>query len=382
MHSLSRQKLSIALQGDEPPTEFRIFTAGTVETTKGTFVFDEASAASVMAEYQTHGIDLMIDYDHASLASVTLDPAQAGKAAGWFNLEVRGGELWAVNVRWTPPAADALRRKEWRFMSPAFGTDDQGRVTDLLNVAITNLPATRKLQPLMAANMKPENVMAALEALIAGDTEACAELLKGIIAEAAGAAAPAPAEEPAAEPAPDAAASEQAAVDPAADPAAEEDKKEEMVAASALIRLSGKPSLVEALADAEIWKASHIKLETEIQKLAAERAVLDAAERRRGCADLVVKAGRAPSTVWADADCSAPKSYLSNMPMADFRDYVADALKTAPKAATKPPTKSGDAHDLSEREIAMLGNDPKKIAAYTATRAGIKARSNVNGTGV
>lgn len=392
--ALRPHKLSIALTGDEPPTEFRIFTAGAVETTKGVFTFDEASAKSVMAEYQTHGIDLMIDYDHASLASVSLDPAQAGKAAGWFNLEVRGGELWAVNVRWTPPAADALRRKEWRFMSPAFGTDKDGRVTDLMNVAITNLPATRNLQPLMAAsaialgaNLDPKNVMAALDALIAGDAEKCAELLKGIIAQAAGAEAVEP---PGEETPPVAPTGEMpkdvAAAEPGADPASADDKKDkpvEMAAAlSSFMRLSGKSSLVDALAEAGIWRASHIELESGRQKLAQERAVLEAAERRKGCVELVTLAGRAPATVWADDKCSAPKSYLSNMPMADFRSYVADALKSAPKAAPKAPVKASASSDLpalSESELAICertGCKPEVYAALKAQRDSVRTEGN------
>jgi phage I-like protein len=359
-----RQTLSITFTGDEPPTEFCIFTAGEIETTKGVFTFDADSATSVMAEYAKHGIDLMIDYDHASLASVSLDPAQAGKAAGWFNLEVRNGELWAVNVRWTPPAADALRRKEWRFMSPAFGTLD-GRITDLLNVAITNLPATRNLTPLMAASMKPENVMAALEALIAGDSEKCAELLKGIIAEAAGAAAPAP---PAEEPPP---ADEAAAVDPAAPPAEEdEEKKEEMVAASALLRLTGAANLASAVVLATEYRASHIALEAERQKLAQERAVLESAERRKGCIDLV-KAGRAPSTVWADDKCSGPKKYLAAMSIEDFRDFVADAISGGPRQAPRPPVAASGvgSNGLTAEQVRMCaetGCDPATFAMLKA----------------
>lgn len=75
-------KLSIVVTGDDPPTEFCIFTAGVVESTKGSVTFDAAAAKSVMAEYAEHGIDLMIDYDHASLAFVSIDPAQAGKLPG------------------------------------------------------------------------------------------------------------------------------------------------------------------------------------------------------------------------------------------------------------------------------------------------------------
>lgn len=145
-------KLSLVAVGDEPPDAFRIFSSGNVETTKGTFTFDAKAAALVLAEWKRHGSELMIDYDHASLL-VGADPAQSGKAAGWFNLEVRADGLYAVNVRWTPLAADALRRKEWRYMSPAFTTDESGRVTSLINVALTNLPAIRRLEPLMAASL-------------------------------------------------------------------------------------------------------------------------------------------------------------------------------------------------------------------------------------
>ncbi len=377
--------LSVVLTGEEPPTEFRIFTAGQVETTKGTFLFDADAATSVMAEYAKHGIDLMIDYDHYSLAAVSLDPATAGKAAGWFNLEVRNGELWAVNVRWTPPAAEALRRKEWRFMSPAFETVE-GRVVSLMNVAITNLPATRRLQPLMAASshalsgagMDPKKIAEALDALIAGDDAKCAELLKGIIAEAAGAeATEEPVEEaPAVEPAPEAMAEGAAApVDP------KKEKPAEVAASvSMMMRLSDSKSFSELLSKFELYRASHIELETERQKLAKERATLEAAERRRGCVDLVVQAGRAPATVWASDKADAPKSYLASMLIADFREYVADAIKAnAGKTAIKPPTgklsvkapESGavDALGLTatDRQYCKdAGCDPKTYAAIKA----------------
>ncbi len=360
--------LSIAVTGDEPPTEFRIFSAGAVETKKGTFTFDDKAAESVMAAYAEHGIDLMIDYDHASLASVTLDPAEAGKAAGWFNLEVRGGELWAVNVRWTPPADAALRAKEWRFMSPAFQHDESGRVTGLLNVAITNLPATRRLEPLMAASMTAlgENGMTVEEFIkvcktlgidMGGSVEDAMAKIKG----------EKPAEEKKDEPAADPAAEVAAAAAPApADP--EKDKPAEVAAAlSTVVRLSGKASFVEALSDIEVWHASHLRLETETQKLAAERATLESAERRDACAKLVASGRKAPAEVWADDKATAPKKYLAAMPIADFREFVADANKaSAKKPDVRPPAKGDAVAELSARELAMCAEmkiDPKTYAA-------------------
>jgi len=369
--------LSIALNGGEPPGEFRVFTAGVVDTTKGQFLFDEKAAALVMSEYQAHGIDLMVDYDHASLSSFSVDPAQAGKAAGWFGLEVRGGELWAVNVRWTVQAASALRAREWRFMSPAFTTDEAGRITSVLNVAITNMPATRRLEPLMAASMgacmDPKLVAEALDALVAGDAEKCAELLKGLIAAAAGG-------EPAPE-APEAPAVEEMAAPPVpAEGAPEEEKK---VAASAILRLSGKASIVEAIAEVEAWRASHVELEGERQKLAKEREVLEAAERRKGCVDLVKLGGLAPAVVWADEQCSAPRAFLSTMPIADFRAFVASATaassgKPRPARAPADAARADGSQDfatphgevtLSASELAECARAGAKPEVYAANKA-------------
>lgn len=145
--------LAVALTATtrEPPTAFRIFRSGEVVSTKGIVLFDEEAAQLVMAEYLAHGIDIPIDWDHAMVDPDS--PRADRRAAGWFKLEVRDGELWAVDVRWTAEAEKALRAGEWRFTSPAFLYDEEsGRVLQLVNVAICNLPATRQLDALVAAN--------------------------------------------------------------------------------------------------------------------------------------------------------------------------------------------------------------------------------------
>lgn len=140
----------IALQlielGPEPPAEFRIFPFGAIETTKGTFLFDDQSAALALQHWQAWGNDLSIDYEHQALENGS-GPAPA---AGWFQLEARGDGLWAVNVRWTERAAALLRAREYRYFSPAFELDEQGRIVRLINLALTNLPAMREMEPLMA----------------------------------------------------------------------------------------------------------------------------------------------------------------------------------------------------------------------------------------
>jgi hypothetical protein len=88
--------------------------------------------------------ELPVDYDHLGM-----DPKKPfdAIAAGWMKrLELRadGDELWA-EVEWTPRAADAIKNREYRFVSPSFIKDhthkDGTKIgTTLLAAAITNSP--------------------------------------------------------------------------------------------------------------------------------------------------------------------------------------------------------------------------------------------------
>jgi phage I-like protein len=148
---LARDIVLLAANDTEPPTEFRLFRAGPNETTKGVFLFDEDSQKSVMDAFERHGADLPIDYEHKMLD--WLASADDMRAAGWFRPEVRNnGELWATGVTWTPKADAAIRAKEWRYISPAFSTNEEGQILSLINVALTNLPATHQLEALVAAS--------------------------------------------------------------------------------------------------------------------------------------------------------------------------------------------------------------------------------------
>jgi hypothetical protein len=120
-----------------------------VKTRKGTFVFDEKAAHHVRNEAEEFGNEFPLDYAHAMFTGFALNPAEAGKAAGWFRPEVRGGELWAASVTWTADATRYLKNREYRYISPTFEHEDK-RITRLLNVALTNIPASHNLQPLMA----------------------------------------------------------------------------------------------------------------------------------------------------------------------------------------------------------------------------------------
>lgn len=134
----------------EPKTEFRIFPAGVVKSRKGDFLFDDQAAAALMAAYEQHGVDLTVDYDHH-----TLYTSQGVKAvsAGWFHLDVRNGELWAKDVNWNPPAVEHFANGEYRYFSPLFDYErGSGRITNLINNALTNTPAMDGIEALIAAS--------------------------------------------------------------------------------------------------------------------------------------------------------------------------------------------------------------------------------------
>jgi phage I-like protein len=158
LRSLRLIALAVAI-GDAPPTEFRIFKAGENTTSHGTFLFDDQAAIAVMEEYNSHGIDVMIDLEHLSVedpeTSANFDP----DARGWCKLELRNGELWAVNVTWTTDGTARLTEKRQRYISPVFAVDaETKRIMAVLNIAITAIPATDNLAPLVAASRRARDL--------------------------------------------------------------------------------------------------------------------------------------------------------------------------------------------------------------------------------
>jgi len=136
----------------EPPSEFRLFRAGVNHTQKGAFLFDDDAAAQVMAAWQEWGVDLTIDLNHDSLDLHAMHArSDASDARGWFQLELRAGELWAINVTWTPDGERRLREKTQRYTSPAFNVDEHERIIEVVNCAICAMPATNRCAPLVAA---------------------------------------------------------------------------------------------------------------------------------------------------------------------------------------------------------------------------------------
>ncbi len=136
-------------QNPGPPTEFQLFANGDTATLKGTFKCSQFSCDRVMSAMTAAGRDkLPIDYNHGQVSFMG-GSYDAGRAAGWFVPAARDGALWATEVEWTPQGLKALNDKEFRLFSPAFMTDENRNVVELINVALTNLPATLHQTPLV-----------------------------------------------------------------------------------------------------------------------------------------------------------------------------------------------------------------------------------------
>ena len=165
------------------PTEFRLLASGINTYNDGDkILFDDEAAAETLKRYRARGIDLMADYEHMSLAK---PPVQAPASAKKWVPEVRGGDLLATQVAWTNKAKSMLAEGEYRYFSIACRVDVKtNRCVELINFALTNLPAADGITALIAASRnfndddKEESMKSVIVALglnaDAGENEAVA----------------------------------------------------------------------------------------------------------------------------------------------------------------------------------------------------------------
>lgn len=133
-----------------PAGTFRAGDGRPTECPGGWFI-DGSIAASLIAVAEAKQTPYVIDYEHQTLRSAK--NGLPAPASGWFGkLEWREGEgLFAVDVEWTEAAATAIAAGEYRFISPVFLYDTDGRVTTLINAALTNTPALDGMDEAMLA---------------------------------------------------------------------------------------------------------------------------------------------------------------------------------------------------------------------------------------
>ncbi len=175
------------LSDAEPPGRILIAPWGEVRTASGAFVVDEEAATATIAAFAAHGTDLPVDYEHQTLGGPYSSPTGQAPAAGWIKaLSVVTPEeaassgaslqagLWA-DVQWTPEAAQRLRGRQYRYLSPvALVRRSDRRIVGLHSVALTNKPAIVGMRP-MVSSQTP--TAAALRAMLALDESAGDDLV-------------------------------------------------------------------------------------------------------------------------------------------------------------------------------------------------------------
>ncbi len=321
----------------ELPTDVRLFRAGVNKTTKGIFNFSSDAADAVIAKCVEYANDYCFDWAHSMLgAKYAPDPRKAAAAAGYFKpaikLDAMGGkELWATKCDWTPDGADDLKNRRVRYPSPTFWTTEDGTITELVNVALTSIPATHGADPLMAANdspspaapapkdPKPMKTVIAMLNLAADSTEVqVAMALQSLQSE-----------------------------------------RTQLLSAAECTSI---PELLGKLAGYKVAAAQNTELSKKIADLevtgrkATVAAMLDAA----GKEGKVVPAELSALTAMGEGNVESLKGYLAVKPKVIA---VAAAEKTQDQVTADASGLTADQKAVAK----MMGQDPKKLAEFIAT---------------
>jgi len=150
--------LSMDSVADAVPDLVPLFAFGKTEYTNAEnqpdhYVFLEADADALKAEFDRRGVDGMIDYNHQQLRAKT--NGQPAPAAGWYPEMVKTPAGLSIKTAWTDRAKEFIANKEYRYTSPLFYKDSlTNRITRLINVALTNIPGTDRQQALIALELR------------------------------------------------------------------------------------------------------------------------------------------------------------------------------------------------------------------------------------
>lgn len=118
------------------PTEIKILPLGRVHSQKGDFTVDDESFELIRKQFKDRKLDLVIDYEHQTLSDVQ------APAGGWIKDLYKGEDAIIAKVEWTAKAAEYLKNKEYRYLSPVVlvRKRDQ-KAAAIHSVALTNTPA-------------------------------------------------------------------------------------------------------------------------------------------------------------------------------------------------------------------------------------------------
>lgn len=118
------------------PDEIKILPKGLVHSLKGEFVVDNESFNEIYKRFKERNLDIVIDYEHQTLGNVQ------APAGGWIKELTNTEDAIVAKVEWTEKAAEYLKNREYRYLSPVVKVrKDTNKAIVLHSVALTNTPA-------------------------------------------------------------------------------------------------------------------------------------------------------------------------------------------------------------------------------------------------
>jgi len=151
---------SLPFEGEDgnaqvPHKLVRLLPLGLVHSTKGNFLVDNESFQSIRCKFTERQLQIPIDYEHQ-----TLKDMQA-PAAGWIkDIFLRSDGIYGA-VDWTERAAEYLKNREYRYLSPVVLTQGkERRVVALHSAALTNTPAIDAMTPIANSDKPSEGDVA------------------------------------------------------------------------------------------------------------------------------------------------------------------------------------------------------------------------------
>lgn len=131
---------------------------------RGPWRLEDAAAVIEATRRYAGAVKMPVDYDHA--IDLAAPKGQPAPAAGWLKgLQARADGIFGL-VEWTARAAEMIRAKEYRYLSPVFQHDREGRIKRILRAALTNNP-NLELTALAAAEGVPMDLSSELRQLLA-----------------------------------------------------------------------------------------------------------------------------------------------------------------------------------------------------------------------
>ena len=125
----------------------KLLPLGLVHSTKGDFLVDNESFQAIRCKFTERKLQIPIDYEHQTLKNMQ------APAAGWIkDIVLKSDGIYGA-VDWTERAAEYLKNKEYRYLSPVVLTQGkERRVVALHSAALTNTPAIDAMTPVTCSD--------------------------------------------------------------------------------------------------------------------------------------------------------------------------------------------------------------------------------------